>query len=374
MTHDQRPEPTIRHHRTHQSPSPQSVLGSKERHPVVVVLPLCPRHHIKTHHLSDCEQFRECVLKSIRNLSSVRVNWRASTILAQEHGLPFQVLSLFFWFSFASFVSRLMGRRGWSTKTVPEGHPWTTPEVCPMATCTGATQQGRWRQPHVQGRQGQPQAPKTGIRAPHPDEKAAVAQERVSKLEAALRAVGDDDDTVPNLREALKSPPTSRASVNSRQGCTMREFLGTGQEEGGSRQRVVVQAQTELTRLSAELATLRAELERPQSPVVSLDMSAEVQRLRALVEQLSRRRRKMSVPKPTRTPSGCVVGKISSHSAKRRCKSGPKADRGIWKRPSWPAISQKWRGSPNSCLQQHRSGSGSSKNNLLRCHLQWRTW
>ena len=97
---------------------------------------------------------------------------------------------------------------------VGASHPWTTPQVCPMATCTegreaqqrqpGATQQGRWRQPHVQGRQVQPQAPKTGIRAPHPDEKVAVAQERVSKLEAALRAVGDDDDTAPNLREALK--------------------------------------------------------------------------------------------------------------------------------------------------------------------------
>ena len=31
-----------------------------------------------------------------------------------------------------------------------------------------------------------------------------MAQERVSKLEAALRAVGEDDDTAPNLREALK--------------------------------------------------------------------------------------------------------------------------------------------------------------------------
>ena len=104
----------------------------------------------------------------------------------------------------------------------------------------GATQQGRWRQPHVHGRQGQPQAPKTGIRAPHPDEKVAVAQERVSKLEAALRAVGDDDDTAPNLREALKRARQQAGPLSiPRQGCTMREFLGTGQEEGGSCQRVV---------------------------------------------------------------------------------------------------------------------------------------
>ena len=110
----------------------------------------------------------------------------------------------------------------------------------PQQQQPGATQQGRWRQPHVQGRQGQPQAPKTGIRAPHPDEKVAVAQERVSKLEAALRAVGTTTTQLPTKRGVEESPPTSRASVNSRQGCTMREFLGTGQEEGGSRQRVVV--------------------------------------------------------------------------------------------------------------------------------------
>ena len=45
------------------------------------------------------------------------------------------------------------------------------------------------------------------------------------------------------------------------------------------------------------LATLRAELERPQTPVVTVDMSAEVHRLRALVEQLSKG--KDDVPLPT---------------------------------------------------------------------------
>ena len=67
--------------------------------------------------------------------------------------------------------------------------------------------------PHVQGCQGQSQAPKTGIRAPHPDEKVAVAQERVSKLEAAVRVVADDDDTAPSQRGVEESPPTSSASV-----------------------------------------------------------------------------------------------------------------------------------------------------------------
>ena len=204
---------------------------------------------------------------------------------------------------------------------------------------------------------------------------------RVSKLEAALRVVGEDDDTAPNLREALKRARQQAVPLSIPDKVAQCEsYLERARKREAVSRELLLRAQAELTRLSAEvaegeqrLATLRAELERPQTPVVTVDMSAEVQRLRVLVEQLSKRRN-MFVPKPTRTPNVCVVGKISSHIAKRRCKSGSKADRGICKRPSWPAISQKWRGSPNSCLQQHKSGSGSSKINHLRCHRQWRTW
>ena len=71
----------------------------------------------------------------------------------------------------------------------------------------------------------------------------------------------------------------------------MREFLGTGQEEGGSRQRVgfaspdrVDTVECRGCRREQRLATLRAELERP----VAVDMIAEVERLRVLVEQLSK--------------------------------------------------------------------------------------
>ena len=143
----------------------------------------------------------------------------------------------------------------------------------------GATQQGRWRQPHVQGRQGQPQAPKTGIRAPHPDE-IAVAQERVSKLEAALRAVGDDDDTAPNLREALKRARQQAVPLSTPDKVAQCEsFLERARKREAAARELLLQAQTELTRLSAEvvegeqrLATLRAELERTQSPVVTVDI------------------------------------------------------------------------------------------------------
>ena len=160
----------------------------------------------------------------------------------------------------------------------------------------GTPQQGRWRQPQLDGRQGQPQAPKTGIRSPHPDEKAAMAQERVSKLEAALRAA-------PSLREALKKarqqavPPQDKVAQ-------CESFLERARKREAAARELVVQAQTELTRLSAEVvegeqrsATLRAELERTQSPVAAVDMSAEVERLRVLVEQLSKEKEDDQNPK-----------------------------------------------------------------------------
>ena len=135
-----------------------------------------------------------------------------------------------------------------------------------------------------------------GSGAPHPDEKVAVAQERVSKLEAALRAVGDDDDTAPNLREALKRARLQAVPLSIPDKVAQCEsFLERARKREAAARELLLQAQTELTRLSADvvegeqrLATFRAELERPQSPVVSVDMSAEVQRLRAPVEQLSK--------------------------------------------------------------------------------------
>ena len=165
----------------------------------------------------------------------------------------------------------------------------------PHATQSSTQQQGRWRQPHRNGRQVQP-PPKTGVRAPHPDEKVSVAQERVSKLEAALRAVGDDDETAPSLREALKRARQQTVPLSTQDKVTQCEsFLERARKREAGAKELVLQAQKELARLSAEvvegeqrLATLRAELERPQPPVVPVDMSAEVERLRALVEQLSK--------------------------------------------------------------------------------------
>ena len=99
---------------------------------------------------------------------------------------------------------------------VGPSHPRTTLQVGSVATCDGREAPAATTSAQSDFTAG-PLAPAafqcspgaatgTEDRDPGaaPDEKVAVAQERVSKLEAALRAVGDDDDTAPSLREALK--------------------------------------------------------------------------------------------------------------------------------------------------------------------------
>ena len=213
-------------------------------------------------------------------------------------------------FLFCIPVRRAVVRKGWTQVEVANG--WIQvirgpPKSVqwPRVSKDGKPQQqwrqpgptpqlGRWRQP-LNGRQGQPQVLKTGFRAPHPDEKASAAQERVSKLEAALKAVGDDD-TAPSLRQALQKARQQAVPLSTQEKVTQCEsFLERARKREAAARELVLQAQSELTRLSAEvaegeqrLATLRAELERPQPQAVAVDMSAEVERLRALLEQSSK--------------------------------------------------------------------------------------
>ena len=94
-----------------------------------------------------------------------------------------------------------------------------------------------------------------------------MARERASKLEAALRAVGDDDDTAPSLREALKKARQQAVPLSPQDKVAQCEsFLERARKREAAARELVLQAQTELTRLSAEvvegeqrLATLRAE-------------------------------------------------------------------------------------------------------------------
>ena len=134
----------------------------------------------------------------------------------------------------------------------------------------GATQQG-WRQPHVQGRQGQPQTPNTGIRAPHPDEKVVVAQESCGG----------------RRRHRSLSERRSREPANKQYLCLFQTRLRSARVSwngpGRGRQRLCAEVVE-----GDQRATFRAELERPQTPVVTADMSVEVHKLRVLVEQLSK--------------------------------------------------------------------------------------
>ena len=182
-----------------------------------------------------------------------------------------------------------------------------------------------------------------------------MAQERVPKLEAALRAVGDDDDSSQPPRGVEESPPASCASVNARQGC----WKGPGRGR-----QPVLQAQTELTRLSAEVVEGEQRLATP---------SCSAQRLQLLQSTCQQRWRGcVLLWNNCRIPSGCVVGKISFHSATRRCKSGSRADRGIFKRPLWPGSSQKWEGIPTlvqewqQIIQEQSSVMPSAAANMVR--------
>ena len=279
---------------------------------------------------------------------------------------------------------------------VPEGssHPRTTHQVCPMATCTEgreapATTSARSNTAGPLAPAARSESPGAATGTEDRDPGAAPRREGCRGTRARFQVGGGTQSCGGRRRHSSQpqrgveeSPPTSSASVCSGHGCTMREFLGSGQEEGGSRQRVVVvQAQTELTRLSAEvvegeqrLATLRAELERSQSPAVTVDLSAEVQRLRALVEQLSKEKEDVRLQTNPKPQAGVSSGRFrptvrrgDARVDSRPTEGSASGHRG---RPSL----RSGEGSPNSCLQQHRSGSGSSKNNLQRCHLQWRTW
>ena len=88
--------------------------------------------------------------------------------------------------------------------------------------------------------------PTTGSLARHhqrqgsaPDEKVSIAQKRVSKLEAALRAVGDDNETTPSLHEVLRRACQQAVLLSTQDKVTQCEsFLERAREEGGRGQRV----------------------------------------------------------------------------------------------------------------------------------------
>ena len=212
-------------------------------------------------------------------------------------------------------------------------------------------------------------------------ETAAVAQERVSKLDCGTQSGwGRRRHRFQPPKGVEESPPASSASVKARQRLCYARVSWNGPGRGRQPpESWVLQAQTELTRLSAEvvegeqrLATLRAELERPQSLVVAVDMSAEVERLRVLVEQLSNEKED---GRPHTYPN-----------LKRVCRREdfvPQCDEEMqeWiegrQRDLQAAIVagqlQEVSRVSNSCPQQRRSGNILSRNSLRQCRPKWRT-
>ena len=162
----------------------------------------------------------------------------------------------------------------------------------PQQQQPGATQQGRWRQPHVQGRQGSHRHRRQGSERRTPTRRlpwhksAFPSWRRHSELWGRRRHSSQSREALKRARQQAVplSIPDKVAQCES--------FLERARKREAAARELLLQAQTGLSEEVVEgeqrLATLRAELERPQSPVVSVDMSAEVQRLRALVEQLSK--------------------------------------------------------------------------------------
>ena len=291
-----------------------------------------------------------------------------------------------------------MGRRGWSTIPVPEGWvqvvrgPRPKSVQWPRAPKHGkpqqqrqprATQQCRWRLAAPQWSSGT--ATGTKDRDPGatpPRRRWPWPHERVSKLEAALRAVGGRRrHSSEPPRGVEESPPASSASVNADKVAQCESFLERARKREAAARELLLSSPDRVDTVECRGRRRGATVGDTSSRVGALPVSsccsrhvrrgAEVACSGGTVVEGEGR-----CPSPNRPESqaGVSPGRFHSHSAKRRCKSGSKADRGICKRLSWPAISQKWRGYPNSCPQQHRSGNGSSKNSLQRCHLQWRIW
>ena len=158
-------------------------------------------------------------------------------------------------------------------------------------------------------------------------------------------------------RGAEETPPASSASVNARHGCTMREFLGTGQEEGGSRQSVgfAIPDRVDTVECRGRGATVGNTSSRVGVPSVSSCCSRQVRRGAEVACSCLQ-----TDPNPKRMSSGRF------RSTMRR------GDARVDPRPTEGFASGHRRSGEDIttlCRQQHKSNR-SSKNSLQRCHLE----
>ena len=266
---------------------PTEKIDRKQREsckPILAQGHFCSNFFLPTRKKSD--------LGSFHSVSSSAVLWDA------EDGVRFQCRRSGCKLSAGRASSRFSGPQLRGTSSPSSNHV----SLEPHHRAVGASHNSMVARGHNHRRQGSGR---------HPDEKAAVARERASKLEAALRAVGDDDDTAPSLREALKKARQQAVPLSPQDKVAQCEsFLERARKREAAARELVLQAQTELTRLSAEVvergATVGDTSSRVRAHTVSSCCSRHVSRggeVCVLVEQLLKEKedgRHQTDPNPKR--------------------------------------------------------------------------
>ena len=161
----------------------------------------------------------------------------------------------------------------------------TVGEVAPRKASGGGSAQnvptGRWRSSHVH--------PGVSItRAPDPDAVQDAANQRVIKLEAALRAMGDyDGPEVATLKSSLqKARAASRSKPIPDQIAETATFISRAQKRLSALEEERVREQELLDKALVRQERLRRELEseREEQPCKIPNVSAQLHRLEATVE------------------------------------------------------------------------------------------
>ena len=294
-----------------------------------------------------------------------RVQWSVA-ILAQA--ILAQVSSLFFWFSFAFCKSSCWTQRMEHNASAGEvgardhapslsnGH--TEGREAPATTSARSySQQGRWRQPHVRVARGSHRHRRQGSGRRTPTK---VAQKSAFPNWRRHLELWGTTTTTPNLREPTNKPCLCQFQTRFHNA----RVSGTGQEEGGSRQRVVVASPDRVDTVECR----GGGLERPQSPVVSVDMSAEGAEVAC--------------------SSGTIVegeGRCLSQTdpnPKRVCRREDFVLRCEEEMQEW-IQGRQWdlqaaivagHLSKVARISQLMSSAAQEWRRIFRCHLQWRTW
>ena len=115
----------------------------------------------------------------------------------------------------------------------------------------------KWPRQQGAPKQGHPLVkPQPKVRGLHPDVNVSVARDRIAKLEAAIAAVGEEDETAPKLQEALRRARQQAQSNNS----------WKAQKEVSKAQQLLMEAQSrhaerlaEVTEVEQRMITLQTE-------------------------------------------------------------------------------------------------------------------